>query len=187
MSHLPAKPASAVAAAAVLQPPHPGIEPTLFLEALDALQIVSPHSVPPTHAGAGEGGGSQRPADDTLPKLGKAVLSGREREVLHWMREGKTNPEIALILGLSFKTVKNQVQSILVKLRVSNRAQAVARAIAAGLLAPDSRTPASTMSPAAFERESLALLQSPRRARREERGSRTLAALRLPAAPGELG
>lgn len=145
------------------------------------------HPVPPTHAGEAEGGGSQRPADDTLPKLGKAVLSGREREVLHWMREGKTNPEIALILGLSFKTVKNQVQSILVKLRVSNRAQAVAKAIAAGLLAPDSRKPASTMSPAAFEGESLALLQSPRRAKREERGSRILAAPRLRAAPGEPG
>lgn len=67
-------------------------------------------------------------------------LGAREREVLHWMREGKTNAEIALILGLSFKTVKNQVQSILVKLRVNNRAQAVAKAITAGLLAPEPRS-----------------------------------------------
>lgn len=63
-----------------------------------------------------------------------AVLSPREREVLEWVRRGKTNAEIASILGVAYKTVKNQVQSILVKLRVNNRAQAVASAIERGLI-----------------------------------------------------
>jgi transcriptional regulator EpsA len=61
-------------------------------------------------------------------------LTQREREVLGWVRQGKTNAEIASILGVAYKTVKNQVQSILVKLRVNNRAQAVAVAIEFGLV-----------------------------------------------------
>ena len=61
--------------------------------------------------------------------LTKTVLSTREREVLRWLREGKTNWEIAQILGTSENTVKHQVRSLLVKLRVNNRAQAVAKGI----------------------------------------------------------
>ena len=61
-------------------------------------------------------------------------LAPREREVLEWVRQGKTNAKVASILGISYKTVKNQMQSILVKLRVNNRAQAVATAIERGLL-----------------------------------------------------
>lgn len=63
-----------------------------------------------------------------------ATLSTREREVLRWLREGKTNWEIAQILGTSENTVKHQVRSLLVKLRVNNRAQAVAKAMGLELL-----------------------------------------------------
>lgn len=59
------------------------------------------------------------------------VLSERELQVLQWVREGKTNQEIAQILVISPLTVKNHVQKILRKLKVTNRAQAVARAAAA--------------------------------------------------------
>lgn len=58
-------------------------------------------------------------------------LTDREIEVLNWVREGKTNVEIAVILRLSPLTVKNHVRKILRKLKVSNRAQAVARGLAA--------------------------------------------------------
>lgn len=61
-------------------------------------------------------------------------LTPRECEVLQWVRLGKTNAEVASILGVSHKTVKNQVQAILIKLRVNNRAQAVASALGRGLL-----------------------------------------------------
>lgn len=61
-------------------------------------------------------------------------LTDREREVLNWIRLGKTNAEVASILGVCYKTVKNQVQKILIKLRVNNRTQAVAAALARGLL-----------------------------------------------------
>ena len=55
-----------------------------------------------------------------------APLSNREIEVLEWMQKGKSNGEIAQILGISQPTVKNHVQKILRKLGVHNRTQAVA-------------------------------------------------------------
>lgn len=61
------------------------------------------------------------------------TLSDREVQVLHWIRDGKTNHEIGQILGISPLTVKNHVQKILRKLNVANRAQAVAKAAAGGL------------------------------------------------------
>lgn len=63
-------------------------------------------------------------------------LTPRELEVLGWVCEGKTSPEIACILGISERTVRNQIQSILVKLRVNTRAQAAAKAIKTGIVIP---------------------------------------------------
>lgn len=73
-------------------------------------------------------------ADSGADKPNIFRLTDREREVLNWIRLGKTNAEVASILGVSRGTVKNQVQTILTKLRVSNRAQAVAAALARRLL-----------------------------------------------------
>ncbi|GBL46867.1 hypothetical protein SFMTTN_2693 [Sulfuriferula multivorans] len=64
----------------------------------------------------------------------RQLISAREQEVLQWLREGKTNWEIAQILQLSETTVKNHVHHILVKLRVNNRAQAVAKAISTKMI-----------------------------------------------------
>lgn len=52
-------------------------------------------------------------------------LSGRELEIMRWVRSGKTNPEIGQILGISPCTVRNHLQRIFRKLEVMNRAQAV--------------------------------------------------------------
>ncbi|MBX9661544.1 MAG: helix-turn-helix transcriptional regulator [Nitrospiraceae bacterium] len=62
-------------------------------------------------------------------------LSPRELTVLLWMKEGKTNWEIAQILGLSERTVRFHVGGIFEKLDVTSRTQAVARALGAGLIA----------------------------------------------------
>jgi len=67
---------------------------------------------------------------------GKSLLSRREIEVLQWVKQGKTNDEISQILGISPPTVKNHVQKILRKLKVSNRAQAVGRSESLRLLPP---------------------------------------------------
>jgi len=61
--------------------------------------------------------------------VGKFRLTPREAEVLLWISESKTNPEIATILKTSTRTVHKHVQRILAKLGVENRlaAQRVAR------------------------------------------------------------
>jgi DNA-binding CsgD family transcriptional regulator len=48
-------------------------------------------------------------------------LSPREDEVADWMRRGKSNEEIAIILGISAHTVKNHLERIFRKLGVENR------------------------------------------------------------------
>lgn len=55
-------------------------------------------------------------------------ITEREREVLQWLKTGKTNWEIAQILGISPYTVKNHVQNILRKLNVQNRSLAAVKA-----------------------------------------------------------
>lgn len=60
-----------------------------------------------------------------------AALSAREREVLHWVGEGKTNHEIGVILGISARTVQTHLEHVFAKLGVVSRAQAVAEALRA--------------------------------------------------------
>ena len=48
-------------------------------------------------------------------------LSPREHEVADWVAQGKTNEEIAIILGISAHTVKNHLDKIFRKLGVYNR------------------------------------------------------------------
>jgi transcriptional regulator EpsA len=54
-------------------------------------------------------------------------LSAREQEIVRWIAEGKTNTEIAAILGISSFTVKNHAQRIFRKLDATNRTEAVAK------------------------------------------------------------
>jgi DNA-binding CsgD family transcriptional regulator len=54
-------------------------------------------------------------------------LSRREVEVLSWLSKGKTNVEIAVILGTSRRTVEKHVEHIFAKLGVETRAAAAAK------------------------------------------------------------
>jgi two-component system response regulator DegU len=59
-------------------------------------------------------------------------LSDREMEVLTLVVEGKSNKEIAALLGISHQTVKNHITSILRKFGVEDRTQAVVYALKRG-------------------------------------------------------
>lgn len=59
-----------------------------------------------------------------IPPLA-ATLTRREAEVMRWLRMGKICPEIAVILGLSYRTVEKHVSNIYRKLGVSSRAAAI--------------------------------------------------------------
>ncbi|THF63270.1 LuxR C-terminal-related transcriptional regulator [Pseudothauera rhizosphaerae] len=59
-------------------------------------------------------------------------LTAREREVLQWAAAGKSNPEIALILGASPRTVEKHFEHILAKLGVESRTAAVVRGLTVG-------------------------------------------------------
>lgn len=63
-------------------------------------------------------------------------LSQRECEVLVELAQGATTSEIAANLVISKNTVKTHIGRILKKLDVANRAEAVARASALGLIPP---------------------------------------------------
>jgi DNA-binding CsgD family transcriptional regulator len=56
-----------------------------------------------------------------------ATLTPREREVLQWVSEGKTDRQIAAILGASVRTVQKHLENAYVKLGVENRTAAALR------------------------------------------------------------
>ncbi len=64
----------------------------------------------------------RRPQQDRFPEL-----TGREQEVLTHLAEGLSNARIADLLVISPVTVRNHVTSILAKLQVTNRREAMLR------------------------------------------------------------
>lgn len=70
-----------------------------------------------------------------LLKLG---LTPRAAETLLWLAQGKTNPDIATILGITESTVKKHVQEIFEKLGVETRGAAAVRALEVLSSPPDS-------------------------------------------------
>ncbi len=76
-----------------------------------------------------------QPAASQNPALPEP-LSERELEVLHYLAEGLSNPQIAARLFLSVNTLRAHTLHIFQKLDVHNRMQAVARARELGILQP---------------------------------------------------
>ena len=63
-----------------------------------------------------------------------ALLTPKERQVLVWVAKGHSNKEIAEELFMAPGTVKTHLAHIYAKLGVSGRHEALARAVALGLL-----------------------------------------------------
>jgi DNA-binding NarL/FixJ family response regulator len=68
-------------------------------------------------------------------------LTDRELEILKRVSDGMTNAEIGYALGISAQTVKNHVTSILRKLAVNDRTQAVVTALRRGWITIDDTPP----------------------------------------------
>jgi len=78
-----------------------------------------------------------QPAPTTHPPTAKpptAELTPRELEVLEFLARGWTNPQVAQALYISRGTAKVHVERIIRKLGVSDRTQAVVRALELGLI-----------------------------------------------------
>ena len=54
-----------------------------------------------------------------------AVLTRRESEVMSWLQQGKTTPEIAIILGCAIRTVETHLANLYRKLGVKTHAAVI--------------------------------------------------------------
>ena len=84
--------------------------------------------VAPALHGALAGAVAPRPAEASSP------LSAREREVLVFLAEGRTNREIAAAMAVTLATVKTHLVHIYAKLGAANRNEALGKALGMGLL-----------------------------------------------------
>lgn len=83
-------------------------------------------------ARVGHADGTAHAPRDTPPALPASLpLSAREHEVLRWVAAGKTDRDVADILGISPRTVHKHLQRVYDKLGVETRTAAVMRALAA--------------------------------------------------------
>ena len=70
-----------------------------------------------------------KPDFSSVEPLLQLGLTARATETLLWLSQGKTNSDIATILGITESTVKKHVQEIFEKLGVETRGAATIRAL----------------------------------------------------------
>lgn len=83
---------------------------------------------------------SARKAEATVP----SILTPRETEILTYIARGSMNKQVARELGVSEHTIKNHLSSILRKLDVNDRTQAVVLAIQNGWIVPPDIEPSGS-------------------------------------------
>lgn len=75
-------------------------------------------------------------AEEVSESPGQVALTSRERDILRWAADGKTAWETAQLMGVSERTANWHMDKVRLKLGVMTRQQAVARALAWGLITP---------------------------------------------------
>ena len=99
----------------------------------DGERVVAPALVSLLVGAMGRAGDARDPAGGALPSV-DGPLTRRELEVLVRLAEGRSNREIADALFVTSATVKTHLAHIYAKLGVTGRQEAMARAVALGLL-----------------------------------------------------
>ncbi|HSB48227.1 MAG TPA: LuxR C-terminal-related transcriptional regulator [Burkholderiales bacterium] len=94
----------------------------------DLLEIARPHLANLYRLGIAADRVREVPADISFD-VAAVPLTPREREVLDWVAAGKTNRDIAAILGASPRTVEKHLERIYEKLGVETRTAAAMRAV----------------------------------------------------------
>ncbi len=92
------------------------------------LDIVRPHLANLYRLGSAIDRAREAPAD-AAADVAEVSLTPREREVLDWVAAGKTNRDIAAILGASPRTVEKHLERVYEKLGVETRTAAVMRVV----------------------------------------------------------
>ena len=67
-------------------------------------------------------------------EVGRPELSNRERQVLEYLANGKSNKEIGAILCITGSTVKGHIRAILEKLEAKGRSEAITTAVQRGII-----------------------------------------------------
>jgi len=99
-----------------------------LLAALDALRRHKPYFTSRVAAGLG----SLRPAGQellTLPRRSRGRLTQREREIVQLLAEGKSNKEVAGVLGISVRTAETHRSNIMLKLDLHSIVELVRYAV----------------------------------------------------------
>jgi DNA-binding NarL/FixJ family response regulator len=78
----------------------------------------------------------RRPKMEAI-KRGSPMLTNREKEVLRWLKEGKSSWDISRILQISRHTVDFHIKNLFKKLNVVNRTQAVSEALRRGIISEE--------------------------------------------------
>jgi DNA-binding CsgD family transcriptional regulator len=100
------------------------------------LELISPHVACAWETALEIAGLRQKLVETGEPALPRysptslsPALTPREREILRWLREGKRNGEIGVILGISGRTVGKHLEHVFEKLGVETRTAAVRAAL----------------------------------------------------------
>jgi DNA-binding NarL/FixJ family response regulator len=70
------------------------------------------------------------------PRSGVSALTGRERDVLVLVAQGRSNRDIGRLLDIGERTVQTHVANVLAKLELTSRTQAALWAVREGLVEP---------------------------------------------------